>query len=218
MGSKVTIETWGDFALWTRPEGKVERLTYPVPTPGAVRGLLSAIYSKPAEFYWRICTVEVLRPLKYITFKRNEVKAKYGQKQIFIEEERTQRQSVVLQDVRYRVTAEPVPRPEFTGKQDQLVRQFLRRVEHGKCFFQPSMGTREFPAYFGPESGATPVPLNLDIGYMVYDVFDLDKWKVEKKAAPFISLFHARLDGGVLSVPEWNSPEVLKPGTEASGC
>ena len=71
-----TIEVWGDFALWTRPESKVERMTYAVPSPGAIRGLLSSIYSKPPEFYWQVQRIEVLSPIRYISFKRNEVKSK----------------------------------------------------------------------------------------------------------------------------------------------
>ena len=73
---QATIEIWGDFALWTRPESKVERLSYAVPTPGGIRGVLSSIYSKPPEFYWQIKKIEVLRPIRYISFKRNEVKSK----------------------------------------------------------------------------------------------------------------------------------------------
>lgn len=76
MNEQVVIEVWGDFACFTRPEAKVERLSYPVPTPSAIRGILSAIYSKPKEFYWQINRIEVLNPIKFISFKRNEVKKK----------------------------------------------------------------------------------------------------------------------------------------------
>ena len=71
---EIVIDVWGDFACFSRPESKVERLTYPVPTPSAMRGLLSAIYSKPNEFYWQITKIEVLNKPAYISFKRNEVK------------------------------------------------------------------------------------------------------------------------------------------------
>ncbi len=71
---QVTITVWGDFALFSRPEGKVERITYPVPTPSAVRGILTSIYAKPAEFYWQVQRIEVLNKIQYATFKRNEVK------------------------------------------------------------------------------------------------------------------------------------------------
>ena len=71
--NEIKIEVWGDFACFSRPESKVERLTYPVMTPSAARGILSAIYSKPPEFYWQIRRIEVLKPIKYLSFKRNEV-------------------------------------------------------------------------------------------------------------------------------------------------
>ena len=75
MRSKaICVEFWGDLALFTRPESKVERLTYPVPPPSAVRGMLSAIYSKPNEFYWQVTKIEILEPIKYLSVKRNEVK------------------------------------------------------------------------------------------------------------------------------------------------
>ncbi len=227
MNPQVTIEVWGDFALWSRPEAKVERLTYPVPTPSGIRGVLASIYAKPPEFYWQIQRIEVLNPIRYITFKRNEVKSKMSRMQkaapqsacISIEDDRTQRQSVVLQDVRYRITAAIVPRPSFTLPTSRLLNQFERRVKHGQCFLQPSMGTREFPAYFEwGSSGKPPIDLNLDLGYVLYDVFDLDQWQVGKDAQPLISLFHASLKGGVLEVPAWGSPLVLKPEGGAMSC
>ena len=73
---EVTIEVWGDFACYSPPQSKVERMTYPFPTPSAAKGILSSIYSKPNEFYWQICRIEVLNPIQYISFKRNEVKVK----------------------------------------------------------------------------------------------------------------------------------------------
>lgn len=218
-----TIEIWGDFALWTRPESKVERMTYAVPTPGAIRGLLSSIYSKPPEFYWQVRRIEVLSPIRYISFKRNEVKSKMMKIPqanslkacIDIENDRTQRQSVVLQDVRYRITAEIVPRAAYGHAPGNLMDQFERRVKRGQAFMQPCMGTREFPAYFEWGSGpGEPVDVTMDLGLMVYDVFNLHKWSVTKQAEPDISLFHAHLNRGVLEVPPYDSPEVLKGGKE----
>jgi len=107
--NEIKIEVWGDFACFSRPESKVERLTYPVITPSAARGILSAVYSKPVEFYWQIRQIEVLNPIRYITFKRNEViNSKIGRKPsaMLVEDDRTQRQTVALKDVRYRITAE----------------------------------------------------------------------------------------------------------------
>ena len=218
-----TIEIWGDFALWTRPESKVERMTYAVPTPGAIRGLLSSIYSKPPECYWQVRRIEVLSHIRYISFKRNEVKSKMMKIPeansykacILIEDDRTQRQSVVLQDVRYRITAEIVPRATYTHAPGNLMDQFERRVKRGQTFMQPCMGTREFPAYFEWGSGGREsIRETMDLGLMVYDVFNLHKWGVTKQAEPEISLFHARLENGVLEVPSYDSPEVLKGGKE----
>lgn len=220
---EATIEIWGDFALWTRPESKVERMTYAVPTPGAIRGVLSSIYSKPPEFYWQVQKIEVLSPIRYISFKRNEVKSKMmkipqedaHKACIFIEDDRTQRQSVVLQDVRYRIKAEIVPRATYAHAPGNLLDQFERRVKRGQAFMQPCMGTREFPAYFEwGSSEREPIDLTMDLGLMVYDVFDLHKWEVTKQTNAEVSLFHAHLNRGALEVPPYDSPEVLKGGKE----
>ncbi len=222
----MVITVWGDFACWTKPECKVERLSYPVPTPSGIRGLLASIYSKPPEFYWQVKQIEVLSPIRFTTFKRNEVKKKLSynnsapaKSYIYIEDERTQRQSVVLKDVRYRITAEMVLRPDFCGTPEQLCHQFERRVKRGQNFLQPSMGTREFPAYYEwGSTGEQPIEETLDLGLMLYDVFDLHQWKVGKKAAPSVSLYRANMEQGVIQVPPYDSPLVLKPGKEVQPC
>lgn len=212
--NEITMEVWGDFACFTRPESKVERLTYPVMTPSAARGILSAVYSKPVEFYWQVNRIEVLNPIKYMSFKRNEViNSKIGKKTkpMLVEEDRTQRQTVVLKDVRYRITAEIVPRKDFKGTVNQLYEQARRRIKNGKCFFQPSFGMREFVCYFGEPSDTVPVNDSMDLGLMLYDVFDLHKYKVTAKPEPFVSLFNAKLENGILEVPDFDSNLVLKP-------
>ena len=102
---EVVVEVWGDLACFSMPDAKVERLTYPVPTPSAVRGILSSLYAKPREFYWQVNRIEVLNPIRTISFKRNEGKSKVRDKPIFTDEDRTQRQTVALRDVRYRFAA-----------------------------------------------------------------------------------------------------------------
>lgn len=216
MQNEITMEVWGDFACFTRPESKVERLTYPVITPSAARGVFSAVYSKPKEFYWQIKRIEVLSPIRYMSFKRNEViNCKVGKgsnmKPMLVEDNRTQRQSVVLKDVRYRITAEIVKRKSFSGTAEQLVSQANRRIEGGKCFFQPTLGTREFVCYFAPPSDEPPIDDSLDLGLMLYDVFDLHDFEVAKKAKPFVTLFHAEMKNGIIEVPEFDSKDVLKP-------
>lgn len=212
--NEIKIEVWGDFACFTRPESKVERLTYPVITPSAARGILSAIYSKPVEFYWQIRQIEVLRPIRYATFKRNEViNSKIGRKPepMLVEDDRTQRQTVVLRDVRYRITAEIIPRSNFNGTVNQLYEQAKRRIHSGKCFFQPSLGLREFVCYFDESTDAEAINESMDLGFMLYDVFDLHKFEVTKSAEPYVSVFHAVLENGVMMVPDFDSSEVLKP-------
>lgn len=212
----ISLEVWGDFACFSRPECKVERLSYPVITPSAARGVLSAIYSKPIEFYWQIKRIEVLKPIKYMSFKRNEVKSRQNvKKPLCVEDDRTQRQSVVLKDVHYRITAEIVKRPDFQGTLEQLYVQAQNRIEKGKCFFQPSLGLREFVGYFGPSGNTAPIDDSCDFGYMLYDVFDFkNDIAVTKESNPQISLFKAKMNHGVIEVPDIDNQLVLKPEGE----
>ena len=211
---EIVLEVWGDFACFAAPHSKVERLTSPFPTPSAAKGILSAIYMKPAEFYYQINRIEVLNPIRYISFKRNEVKCKVsGSKPIYTDEERTQRQTVALKDVRYRIAASIIPREAFVGKEKQLYEQALRRIRSGKCFHQPALGLREFAAYFEESDGQRqPIDENLDAGFMVYDVFSPYDCVVRKKTEPQLSLYHAVMEHGVIQVPPYESPEVLKGG------
>lgn len=206
------MEVWGDFACFSPPYGKVERLTYPFPTPSAARGILSSIYCKPVEFTWAIRRIEVLNPIRYISFKRNELKSKTKETPVYADEDRTQRQTVALRDVRYRIAAQIVPRPAYAGRVRQLEEQALRRIRTGKCFMQPSLGLKEFVAYFEESDGTRrPVAQSMDAGLMVYDVFDLSAPPaVTRKAQPRLSLYHAVMQDGVIEVPPYDSPEVLK--------
>lgn len=208
---EISINVWGDLACFTMPGNKVERLTYPFPTPSAARGILSAIYSKPSEFFWEIRRIEVLSPIRYISFKRNEVKVKVSNKSISAEDERTQRQTTALCDVRYRIVAEIVPRENFGGTARQLYEQAMRRIRGGKCYYQPSFGLREFVAYFEEDDGThRPIAEDMDIGWMVYDIFDLNDSSVSKKVKPCLSLFHAVMKQGVIEIPRYDSPDILR--------
>ena len=211
---EITIEVWGDFACFSAPFAKVERLTYPFPTPSAARGILSAIYSKPKEFRWQINRIEVLNPIRYISFKRNEVKCTVSTSPISTEEERTQRQTVALQDVRYRISASIIPRPALVGQEVQLYKQALRRIRGGKCYFQPSLGIREYVCYFEESDGIRPpICQSMDAGLMVYDLFVPEDVEVTKKVNLQMSLFHAKMENGVILIPPYDSPEVLKGGS-----
>ena len=244
------LEVWGDFACFSRPELKVERFSYPVITPSAARGIFDAVFCKPnrdptqAEFRWQITKIEVLQPISYIALRRNEVKDKAnssaiqrwmagkappepiwadGDRDLLGTDERgrTQRQTMALRDVRYRLHAGIQPWSGHERRQRALEAQFERRARHGKCVYQPCFGCREFPAYFElAENGETvtsPIPLDQDLGYMLYDVFDLSRPGTAYDG-PSISLFHAELRGGVVEVPDYASNEVLKPGREAPRC
>ncbi|HSG39258.1 MAG TPA: type I-C CRISPR-associated protein Cas5c [Thermoanaerobaculia bacterium] len=231
------LEVWGDFACFSRPELKVERFSYPVITPSAARGVFDAIYAKPPEFRWAVTRVEILTPPSYIALRRNEVKDKVNVNAVFHwmdgraepepiwadgdrdllgtdEQGRTQRQTMALKDVRYRLHAEIRPWPGFERHQTALEAQFRRRAQSGKCFQQPYFGCREFPAWFrlAEPGGPSPFPLDQDLGFMLYDVFDLSR-PGASDARPAVSLFRAEIRGGVLAVPDYASPDVLKvPG------
>lgn len=208
---EIAIEVWGDFACFSMPYAKVERLTYPFPTPSAARGILSAVYMKPKEFRWQVNRIEVLNPIRYIGFKRNEVKCTVGTNPICTDDERTQRQTTALQDVRYRIAASIVPTPAFAGREAQLYEQALRRIRGGKCYFQPALGLREFACYFEESDGTRPpIPCSMDIGLMVYDLFGPEDVAVTKKVKVHMSLFHAVMEQGVITVPAYDSPDVIK--------
>jgi len=229
------LEVWGDFACFSRPELKVERFSYPVITPSAARGIFDAVYAKPVEFRWAVTAIEVLAAPSYIALRRNEVKEKVNVNAVFDwmagkrapepiwadgdrdllgtdEKGRTQRQTMALKEVHYRLHAEVRPWPGFEGQQPALEAQFRRRAAAGKNFYQPFFGCREFPAYYKLASDPprqAPVPLDQDLGFMVYDVFDLSRPGTSADASA-VSLFRASLRGGILTVPDYASPEVLK--------
>lgn len=186
------LRVWGDLACFTRPEMKVERFSYPVITPSAARGIYDAIYCKRVEFHWQITEIEILSPVNWIALRRNEVKSvvqgptlskwmsgKSQPEPLFADDtdERTQRQTIALRDVNYRLHARIVPWPGFENHLPALEDQFQRRASRGKCFFQPCFGCREFPAYFelADCNVQQPEQFDLDIGPMLYDVFDLSQ-------------------------------------------
>jgi CRISPR-associated protein Cas5d len=230
------LEVWGDLACFSRPELKVERFSYPVPTPSAVRGIYDAIYCKPREFRWQVKKIEILYPKEhppdyvypsYIALRRNEVtdKAKVDTPKPIAADDpdkRTQRQTMALKNVRYRFHAEIWPWPEFESRLHGMVEQFRRRAANGKCIYQPYFGCREFPAFFELVEVDAPIseiyPLDMDIGWMLYDVFDLSKQNPILDTSdktilpPPISFFQAKVEKGVIDkIPDYNDPAVKKP-------
>lgn len=199
----IKLRVWGDFACFTRPEMKVERVSYDVMTPSAARGILEAIYWKP-QFTWVILSIQVLKPVRFSNIRRNELGRIAGKPtaahlkgesqepfEQFIEEERQQRASTLLCDVAYLIEATfdlrdarfdkegPPARPHDALMKHREI--FRRRASKGQVFQQPYFGTREFPAYFelheGPRPECPPELLGTkDLGYMLHDmVFSPDK-------------------------------------------
>lgn len=229
------LEVWGDFACFSRPEMKVERFSYPAPPPSAVRGIFDAIYSKPKEFRWQPEKVEILTEPSYIALRRNEVKDKINVRAVeqwargqgqpepiwadgaedllgTDQKGRTQRQTMALRNVRYRLHASIVPWPGFETHLPALEAQFKRRASGGKCYYQPYLGCREFAAFFelrDPDSAPQAKDWSADLGLVLYDVFDLSHpGKGDDNAS--ISLFRAKVERGVITVPRYEDPAVIK--------
>lgn len=223
------LEVWGPMACFTRPELKVERVSYDVITPSAARAVFEAVFWKPA-IHWQVTKIEVLNPIKWTTIRRNEVGAVASKNPIFIEDKRQQKNSLLLQDVRYRIWAKLEFIPQWKRKETRnaqidaeeadLLRKdenpgkynamFERRASKGQCFNQPYLGTREFSASFrlvNPEQVelASPIDESRDLGIMLYDM-DF-QGNPDKPEAMF---FRAQMENGVIIVPPINSKEVLR--------
>lgn len=225
------IEVWGDYACFTRPELKVERVSYDVMTPSAARNIFQAIFWKPA-INWIVKRIEVLSPIKWISVKRNEVAktASTSGSGVFIESERQQKSGMLLKDVRYRIYAEldfiPVgkrpPRERKSKLSDTEEERafradenpakynaiFERRASKGQCFTTPYLGCREFSANFrlvsDGEELPPPISETRDLGIML---FDMDFTDMKN---PMPMFFRAKLENGVLNVPNPNSGEILR--------
>ena len=198
----LVVEVWGDAALFTRPDAKVERLTYPVMTPTAAVGILEAIFWKP-EFRWDVVAIEVLAPVREGRVRRNETtqvlspEAALRGVRIDTAAHRTQRAATILLDVRYRLHAHVAPHFHATDPAAKYRDQFRRRVERGACFSQPYLGTREFTAAFGVATERTPIATSGDLGVMPHSITHGKDGR-----DPCTTWFRARLDAGVLVIPE----------------
>ncbi len=174
----VRVKVTGEFACFTRPDLKVERMTYPCMTPSAARGILDSILWKP-EFKWYVRRVLVLNPVKFFSVKRNEINSKQNKTPIVIEEKRAQRNSIILRDVAYIIEAsifiddtESRDVKSYIPAFNKYVEMFQRRVKKGQCWRRPFLGTREFAAEFEQPNG-TEEPINalIPIGSMLFDIF-----------------------------------------------
>jgi CRISPR-associated protein Cas5d len=216
------LEVRGDFACFTRPEMKVERVSYDVITPSAARSAFEAILWKPG-IRWRMRRVEVLAPVRWISVRRNEVGAVAstrnaqvamnegrGRLAIYVEDERQQRAGLLLRDVAYRLWADlEVVSDEARAHPGKYLAMFSRRAEGGQCVNQPYLGCREFAARFrlvpaqegGPhgwQAGAGEPPAqeawSADLGWMLYDL------DFSEPSSPRPQFFRARIDKGVLDL------------------
>ncbi|CAN5486900.1 type I-C CRISPR-associated protein Cas5c [soil metagenome] len=200
----------GELACFTRPELKVERVSYPVMTPSAARGILEAVLWKPA-ITWRVERITLLKPIKFTAFRRNEVNSKApapaaatiksggAAPVLYADEDRAQRNTVALSDVDYVIEARFVM-TDRAGPEDNVRKfeeMFERRVAQGQHFHQPYFGCREFIAAIEPAPAqVTPENDSRDLGIMLWDIAFGGK---SGNAARF---FAAKLENGVLNVPE----------------
>ena len=204
------IKVWGDFACFTRPEMKVERVSYDVMTPSAARAVLESIFWKP-QFDYIVDEILVLNPVKKISLLRNEVKSKIACRTVEkwattgghydVEQDRTQRHGLLLRDVAYIIRAQIRLRPGVTDGEAKYRDQFRRRLKKGRCFWRPYLGCREFSAFFSePEDMDAPIEWSTDLGRMLFDLaYDDSRGKTQKAAVPHF--FQARVDRGVLQIP-----------------
>ncbi len=203
------VKVWGEYACFTRPEMKVERVTYAVPTPSAARGILEAILWKP-EFTWQVEEIQVLKEIRYASLLRNEINTLQSERAAREWERRgggydatatahrEQRHTLALRDVAYVIRAQVAVKPGVDADPAKYRDQFRRRVQAGRCFGQPYLGCREFSAFFGPPDGTeAPIARSEDLGPML---LDLD-YAPDGSGRGTPRFFQARLEGGVLRVP-----------------
>ncbi len=178
----ILLKVWGDNACFTRPEMKVERVSYDVMTPSAARGILEAILWKPA-IQWQVEQIDVLNPIRWESVRRNEVGAQMSSRTdgLFIEDQRQQRAGLFLRGVAYTLYAHFIM-TDKAGPEDNVMKfqqMFNRRVEKGQCFHRPYLGCREFSAHFKPvlphEQAPEAVGETRDLGWMLFDMVHDDR-------------------------------------------
>lgn len=212
----IRLRVASDFACFTRPEMKVERVSYDAITPSAARGIIEAIYWKP-EICWVIDRLHILNEIRFMNIRRNEVGVKAsadaaltamkggeGRLGIFIEEERQQRAATILRDVAYVIEAhvDLLSDEEPVQKHYEM---FRRRAEKGQCFHRPYLGCREFPCDFewiegDPPRGFYAGTGERDLGYMLHDI--------DFAADMTPRFFRAVVQDGVIHVPPFHASGV----------
>ncbi|MDE6408666.1 MAG: type I-C CRISPR-associated protein Cas5c [Muribaculaceae bacterium] len=218
------IEVWGDYACFTRPEFKVERVSYDIITPSAARNIFQAIFWKPA-IEWEITRIEVVNPIKWMSIRRNEVGAvgvgKATATPIIATDKRQQKNTMMLRDVKYRIYARlryipprkrkgPAAResgPDENPKKYQEM--FERRASKGQFFTAPYLGTRECSAFYrllnqDEKGGPDLINETKDLGFMLYDLDFSDP----KNITPMF--YRAKMERGIIEVPDKDSEEVMR--------
>jgi len=207
------VKVSGEFACFTRPDLKVERMTYPCMTPSAARGVLDSILWKP-EFRWWIRRILILKPIKFTSIRRNEINAKQKDKPIEIDlldkrgkpVYRSQRNSIVLKDVEYLIEAS-IYQNEFDIKNPpkKYAEIFKRRVKKGQCWRRPYLGTREFAAEFSEPTGTEkPIQETIPIGSMLFDIF------YNEKGQPSPLFFYdVAIVNGILECPKEENEKMM---------
>ena len=206
----IRLEVWGPYALFSRPELKVEKVSYDVPTPSAARGMVEAVYFHPG-LRWHIDRIYILNPISFTNIRRNKVLSKIsarnvrqaaqgGRQELYLAapQEIVQRSSLLLQDVHYvieahfEMTGKAAP-SDNPGKFQDIV---TRRMEKGQCFSTPYLGCKEFPASFRrwPGGQIRTIDETRDLGLMLYDFDYTDPQNITP------TYFRARLENGVLDV------------------
>jgi len=216
------LEVSGDYACFTRPEMKVERVSYDVITPSAARAIFEAVFWKPS-IRWQITRIEVLKPINWISVRRNEVGRVFSMptaKQVngtslepmgfYVEDERQQRAGLFLRDVKYRLHADLIFDQNKDPDSDygKYAAMFERRARKGQCFNQPYLGTREFSCAFRLIDAEklkieqSAIAEDRTLGWMLYDLDYSDRNNPNPK------FFNASMRQGVVDVPDWHSSEV----------
>ncbi len=212
------LEVSGPFACFTRPEMKVERVSYDVITPSAARSVFEAILWKP-QIRWRITRIEVLNPIRWINLRRNEVgkiistdkvrqamNAGSGNLGLYIEDERQQRAGLFLRDVAYRLHAELALSPTANDPLVKYTEMFARRAAKGQCVNQPYLGCREFAADFrlvaDPAAERPAIDETRDLGWMLHDL------DFTNPSDPQPHFFRAEMKNGAIPVPCFETGEV----------
>lgn len=219
----VRLYVKGEYALFTRPENKAERMSYDVPTPSAARGILEAIHWKPA-IRWEVDRIHILNSIKFESIRRNEVSQKVwaastikgaarsgADISLFVEDTRQQRASLVLRDVAYVIEAhfELTAKAGEGDNEGKHIDIFRRRARSGECFQQPCLGCREFPAFFSLLEDDAEAPKSAlagdaprDLGLMLYDI--------DFAGGMRPMFYRPRLENGVIDVARWKEATLCR--------